>query len=299
MHISYNEICSYLGEPLKQSGGHSFWQCPICMDSGKDNLVYTHSKELLTCFADNSHSHEIYKRISQNNNKDFNYKLVKRPEPKKTPLEIDLEYITKCEIELSEDEQSKAFLKKHRGLYGETLLLGMGIDKVNKRWVFPAIGFDFKLIGAEYRTSHFIMTKDKRPKDHAKGLFKAKGTVSDWSLINQASNKDKSLIIIEGFIDGYTLWQYLREQEQHNYYEIITPINGVGTIPGLLHKIPISNYKDIIFWLDNDEAGNNVLAQIKEKANFNYIVKKLSCRCCKDFNQWYLKHERVKNGFIK
>lgn len=298
MNITYNEICSFLGEPLKSSGGHSFWQCPICMDRGKDNLVYTHSKELLTCFADNSHSHEIYKRIAQSGNKEFYYKPVKRPVQKKTPLEIDLEYITKCEIELSKDEQSKTFLKKHRGLYGETLGLGIGIDKQNKRWVFPAIGFDFKLIGAEYRTSYFIMTKDKRPKDCQRGLFKAKGTVADLCLINQASSKDKSLIIIEGFIDGYTLWQYLKEQGQENDYEIATPTNGVGTIPNLLHKIPIENYKDIIFWLDNDKAGNDALTQIKEKAEFNYSINKPPCQCCKDFNQWYLKHERGKNEYI-
>lgn len=299
MSISYNEICSYLGEPLKTSGGHSYWQCPICMDNGKDNLVYTHSKELLTCFADNSHSHEIYKRIAQSGNKDFDYKTVKKLEPKKTPLEIDLEYITKCELELIEDEQSKAFLKKHRGLYGETLGLGIGIDKENKRWVFPAIDFDFKLIGAEYRTSYFIMTKDKRPQNCPKGLFKAKGTAADLCLINQASRKDKTLIIIEGFIDGYTLWQYLREQRQQDDYEIATPTNGVGTIPNLLDRIPVANYKDVIFWLDNDEAGNNALAQIKEKAKFNYKVNRLTCQCCKDFNEWYLKHERGKNGFIK
>lgn len=262
MKITYNEICSFLGKPLKNYGGHSFFQCPICMDSGKDNLVYTHSKELLTCFADNSHSHEIYKRISQNGNKEFDYKPIKKLEPKKIPLEIDIEYITKCSIELSEDEKSKEFLKKHRGLYGATLGLGIGIDKKNKRWVFPAIDFDFKLIGAEYRSSHFIITKDK------------------------------SLIIIEGFIDAYTLWQYLKEQGQHNDYEIATPINGVGTIPNLLDKIPVSKYKDIIFWLDNDEAGNNTLAQIKEKTKFNFKINRLTCQCCKDFNQWYLKHER-------
>lgn len=292
MVVTYNEICSFLGEPLKNYGGHSFWQCPICMDSGKDNLIYTHSKELLTCFADNSHSHEIYKRIGQSGNKEFDYKPVKKPKPMKTPLEIDLEYITKCSYELEQDEKSKEFIKKNRGLYGETLDLGIGIDKENKRWVFPAIGFDFKLIGAEYRTSHFMMTKDKRPQDCQRGLFKAKGTASDLCLINQASNKDKSLIMVEGFIDGYTLWQYLKKQGQHNDYEIATPTNGVGTIPNLLDRIPVRNYKDIIFWLDNDEAGNNVLAQIKEKAKFNYKINRLSCQCCKDFNQWYLKHER-------
>ena len=108
MSIGYNEICSFLGEPLKNYGGHSFWQCPICMDSGKDNLIYTHSKELLTCFADNSHSHEIYKRITQNSsNKDFDYKPTKKPKLVKTPLEIDIDYISDCSFELSQDDKSK------------------------------------------------------------------------------------------------------------------------------------------------------------------------------------------------
>lgn len=296
--INYNEICSFLGEPLKNYGGHSYWQCPICLDSGKDNLVYTHSKELLTCFADNSHSHEIYKRIAQSGNKEFDYKPVKKLEPKKVQLEINIEYIAKCTYELENDEQAKAFLKKHRGLHSETALeLGIGIDKGNKRWVFPAMSmeFPFTLIGAEYRTSQMIMTKDKRPKNYKGGLFKAKGTPADLCLINQASNKNKSLIIIEGFVDGYTLWQYLKEQGQHNDYEIVTPTNGVGTIPNLLHRIPVANYKDIIFWLDNDEAGNNALAQIKEKAKFDYKINRLPCQCCKDFSEWYLKHKGEKS----
>ena len=33
-----DSIIKYLGQPLKKCGKELIWQCPICMDKGKDNL---------------------------------------------------------------------------------------------------------------------------------------------------------------------------------------------------------------------------------------------------------------------
>ena len=45
----------------------------------------------------------------------------------------------------------------------------------------------------------------------------------------------------------------------------MTPSNGVGTIPELMKnaKLPVSDDK-VLFVLDNDEAGNKVVAKLQE-----------------------------------
>lgn len=292
MKPGYADIVSYLGQPLKQIGYESIWQCPLCRDSGKDNLKYNSKKEVLTCFADNSHSHIIYSEIARSaglkpDKKQFEQKHINKPSSSSTPLKndsralsIDFEYIVKCADELSKDEKSKTFLERKRGLRGETLQLGLGIDKKNKRWVFPAFSFESELVGAEYR-----------PPDLSKnGLKKATGTKSDLCLVNNTSEPNKKLIITEGFVDAYTFWQYFFEKNEHFFYEIATPSNGVGTIAGLLNKIKPAEYSNIIFYLDNDKAGQSSLANIHKLAKFNYSYKFNDCSCCKDFNEYYLRH---------
>jgi 5S rRNA maturation endonuclease (ribonuclease M5) len=290
--ITFEEIVNYLGQPRKTINGHCYWMCPHCRDNGKDNLVYTHKNGLLTCFANDEHSRNILSEIGkENKNSNMNVEPIKPKPQEKTKSDLTMDYIIQCAIDLSECEKSKEFLKKHRGLYGDTLKLGMGIDKLNKRWIFPC--FDIQtneLFGAEYRTSIMMMTKDKRPKEH-KGLSKAPGTSARLCLINNVESPE-ILIITEGFIDAYTLFQILHESETEDEYitEIGTPSNGVGTIKNLLDAIPINKYKKIVFWLDEDDAGENVREYIRKNFKANYAFKRISCRCCNDINEFALKH---------
>lgn len=303
MTIDFDKIVNHLGQPEKTANGHSYWQCPYCVDSGKDNIVYTHKNGLFTCFANSDHSRQILSDMAKNMPTATPAKNIpkdiKEPVPDKKPSITD-DYLLDCVIELQNDKQAQDFIRKHRGLEGGTLEL-FGIDKKNKRWVFPAFDINTgEFFGAEYRTNYMIMPKHLRPANH-KGLTKAPGTTSkicsvfaagityeNGQRIDPLAGK-KKLIVCEGFIDSYTLFQLLVEAGEAYTYDIATPSNGVGTIKGLLHTIP-QKYTEIIFWLDSDEAGDQARKDIKKLAKFDFFLKKNDCTCCKDINEWYMKH---------
>jgi 5S rRNA maturation endonuclease (ribonuclease M5) len=201
-----------------------------------------------------------------------------------------MDYITECNLALLKCEKSKLFLKNQRGLYGDTLSLGIGIDKTKKVWIFPCFDIQTReLFGAEYRTSQMILIKEKRIKG-CTGLTKEPGTSARLCTINNVMKPEK-LIITEGFIDAYTLWQILNEQERTTT-EVCTPSNGVGTIKALLGTIPVNKYSKIIFFLDSDDAGEQARDNIRKAFKANYAFKKIECNCCKDINQYYLTHNR-------
>jgi len=293
--ISFDLIVKYLGEPVKTSNGHSYWQCPICQDSGRDNLIYTHSKELLTCFADTSHSHEIYSHILKENSElDFK-QMVKKPEHKiikiqeefKPPLEW-FEYQHNCNIELINDDKALAYLQKKRGIRPDTVKsCGIGIDKKNRRWVFPV--YDLKtLAGFEYRTPELTQGKGKK-------VFKEKGTKNTLAQINPFMLETEILLFLEGFIDSYAFYQRLKDNEQQNYYHVMTPTHGVGSFINLITKFHFGRYKKVILFLDSDEHGIEVMNEAKKLYPFMEIMT-LNCGC-KDFGEHYMRclnYERLK-----
>ncbi|MCD7780881.1 MAG: hypothetical protein LUH05_09455, partial [Candidatus Gastranaerophilales bacterium] len=67
-------LTPYLGKPEKQSGDEYFWQCPLCKDTGRDNLKFNTVKKVLWCFADESHAPQILGEIFKNNK---NFTLIK------------------------------------------------------------------------------------------------------------------------------------------------------------------------------------------------------------------------------
>lgn len=56
-------LTEVLGEPEKQSGDEYLWQCPLCKDTGRDNLKFNAVKGILWCFANESHAPQILKEI--------------------------------------------------------------------------------------------------------------------------------------------------------------------------------------------------------------------------------------------
>lgn len=56
-------LTAVLGEPEKQSGEEYLWQCPLCKDTGRDNLKFNAEKGVLWCFADENHAPQILKEI--------------------------------------------------------------------------------------------------------------------------------------------------------------------------------------------------------------------------------------------
>lgn len=73
--LTLDLIIEVLGEPEKQSGDEYFWQCPMCKDSGRDNLKFNSAKGVLWCFADNNHAPMILREILQKNKGKLNLKL--------------------------------------------------------------------------------------------------------------------------------------------------------------------------------------------------------------------------------
>lgn len=80
-------LTAVLGEPEKQSGDEYLWQCPLCKDTGRDNLKFNAEKGVLWCFADESHAPQILKEIlnkgklnlkpvNANYNRDDRYKHI-------------------------------------------------------------------------------------------------------------------------------------------------------------------------------------------------------------------------------
>ncbi|MCD7780308.1 MAG: toprim domain-containing protein [Candidatus Gastranaerophilales bacterium] len=95
------------------------------------------------------------------------------------------------------------------------------------------------------------------------------------------------LAVVEGYFDGYALYQHLWEQKQIKYYHIATPSNGVQSLLKYISQADFSRYKKFYLYLDNDEEGNKTAQKIMAKyPMFGRIITDCGC---KDFNEHYLK----------
>ena len=77
------KIIAKYGEPEKQVGNQYYWQCPYCKKNGRDNhrdnLQYNIQKDVLSCFADKSHTVQILQDL----------KIGKVQNNYVTPLQLD------------------------------------------------------------------------------------------------------------------------------------------------------------------------------------------------------------------
>lgn len=289
--IDYNLVVEYLGKPHKQGGGYSKWQCPFCGDKGKDNLIYTHKTGTLWCYADDSHAPALLKNIFSKN-KEHTYKLVPKV-IKSEPIKIELTqkrqeefvfYMLECNYELLQDKKSLDFLLARRGISRFTVeYCGIGIDKSERRWVFPTYKYSCdslpKLFGFEYRPLN--LSKN--------GLYREKNTPTCMAMINSYTNLQKVLVIVEGYLDGYAFVDHLANTGQLKFYHVITPSNGVSNVVKLLKaaEYNFDKYKKIYAYLDSDEVSLPKAEALKIKYPF-IEVQHMPCGC-KDFNEHYLK----------
>ncbi len=88
----------------------------------------------------------------------------------------------------------------------------LGIDENKRRWVIPTFQYSTEksniILGFEYRPLN--LSKD--------GLTREKGTPTGLVMINSYNPKTEALAIVEGYFDGYALWQYLKKK---NVFSII------------------------------------------------------------------------------
>lgn len=303
LNLTLDNLIGYLGQPEKKISGEYVWQCPYCRDSHKDNLKYNEQKGLLMCFANNDHARQIISCINKQSCN--NYSKIKKnlfdnpleisPQLSEKQYEDNLDYMLKCNVELLKNEKALNHIKHKRGIKTLTVdACGIGIDKEKHTWVFPIFKYstnDVKIIGFEYRPPLLPNAiKEKRTeaeKNAKKGITRKKGSISGMAMINCMTPKVEILTIVEGFLDGYALFQYLIEQEQFQYYQIVTPSNGIGSLLNQISEIDFKLYKEVYLYVDFDEKSRPVAEKILIKYPFIKTVK-LSCNC-KDFNEHYVK----------
>lgn len=289
--LTLDLIIEHLGNPIRKRGCEYEWQCPICKDTGKDNLKFNSQKGILYCFANESHARTILSNIMRNqkdlylNNKKEGLnrpiEANKTQEDKLTPevQEKFKQYMIECNTSLLNDSKVLDFLKKKRGINQETVSnTGMGIDKTKRRWVIPTFKYMCnEIIGFEYRP----------PDLSKKGLCREKGTPTGLAQINCYTPKTESLVIVEGYFDGYALLQYLTETNQSQNYHIVTPSNGVQGLLKQMRVIDFRKYKKFELFIDNDKTSCPIANKIIEEYP---LFHKVELKCgCKDFNEHYLK----------
>jgi hypothetical protein len=310
--VELREVINLLGEPTRQDGKHYYFQCPECRDKSQNNLIYTESNGLLKSFCCES-SKKVYGEImkARKGNKPTYFKQQKpfakskriKPLLPDTKLIEFSNYQHECNKNLLTNKEALKYLFDKRGITEQTIIdTGLGLDtnkirEINKDgkviklkskvWVLPVydlVNGQYRLIGFEYRGASF----DK------KVIFKEDNTYSCLANINAKIPPMEALIMLEGFWDGYCFWQHLKEQGQSDYYHILSPSNGVGSILNCLEDINFENYKKVILYLDSDDKGIQAMQKIKEKYPFVEIIV-MTCGC-KDFNEHYLNCLRLKQA---
>lgn len=288
-NLNLELLTAVLGEPEKQSGDEYLWQCPLCKDTGRDNLNFNAVKGILWCFADESHAPQILKEMLKKGkinlkpaNADYNRKdRYKHIFSIQKQIEFKI-YMQECNERLLTIDILPSILFKKRGLNLSTARdVKLGVDMNKKKWVIPTFQYSTDrantIWGFEYRPFNF--SKD--------GLIRSKGTPTGLAMINSYKPTMEVLAVVEGYFDGYALYQHLKEQKQIQYYHIVTPSNGIQSLLKHISQVDFSKYKRFCLYVDNDEEGNKVA----EKIIAQYpIFERVTTTCgCKDFNEHYMK----------
>jgi len=278
----------YLGSPERNRNNEIEWQCPICAEEGndnsRDNLKYNTQKGVLYCFANPQHSKEILKRIYKDigaNRK--NKEEFIDPQLGCLLLELFNKYRTNLlKLDKFKKEEFSNMLYEKRGITFDTAEdVGLGFCFGTWNWAIPS----FKYSSSD--DLPVVTGFEFRPFDFSKDVTKSSEFKSCLSMINAYGRETEILVIVEGYLDGYSLFQYLRECNQEQFYHIVTPSNGAQSLLKQISVINFDKYKKWYLFLDNDDVGNDVAAQVLDKYPF-FEQMKLNCGC-KDFNEHYLK----------
>jgi len=296
------DIIEYLGYSYtKKSGNHYLFKCPKCEDSHGDNLDFTEDSQgsVLTCFANSDHSKEIYGKIMSKNG----YK-----EPRKTKIEttkpfkpIDLgdkwwNYITECNQKLLNNPRALKYLYKKRGLSENSVtafMIGIDENKILPRaidkgcYTFP-IFYNGNLVDVEFRFKDLLSGGAKivsRLSSKDKGHEETVACLSDISL----GIDPKYLIILEGFIDAYSFYEFLiYEKMGASDWHVKSVSNGVHMCANQINTINHTKYEEIYLMLDNDKVGKEETEKTIKRACFPIEVMPVPDNC-NDFNEYWLK----------
>ena len=237
-----------MGQPRIKQGNELIYMCPLCQDlKGKDNLKYNVAKNILHCFADDTHAPLICKEIYKKNQPERQY----TQDTKQWMLNKE-EYIIyqhECNEALMASDKALNYLYEHKLINPFTVKhCGIGYDFDDNKWVFPTYTIDNRLKGFEYRLGDF---KQKR-------VWKEKDTPSCLAQIFGKS-KNKYLYIVEGFLDAYVFIQSIDYNEDVTVY---TPSNGCGSLKKCISEVNFNNFDKVFLIMDMDEAGQKAAKEV-------------------------------------
>lgn len=293
-NVTLADIREVLCQNGKKSGSNWVFQCPICRDSSCDNLVVKGNGAYIHCFScsDNEGGKYVLTEIERKRSKEREQNVVVNNTPRflnKSLQEKYVEYMCIANEKLLENEELLNLLYEKRGIDRQTVIdCGIGFDETENHWVIPifSLTYDGLLMGFEYRLKHFGK--------YANGskVRRERGYITDICPV-WGCKKAKTLILCEGFWDGYALHQILRNSGDDDH-AIYSCSNGVSSYVSVLNRICFANFNEVKLILDTDDAGTKITNEIIDK--FPFIKDKrafLFKSDCKDVNEWLLK-ERVR-----
>ena len=279
LDIILEDIIKICGEPSKKLSGHTYFMCPYCQDSSKDNLIWTESKRMLKCFADGFHSRMILSEIMKDKKKNIP-KSTQKIRQWHLNLEKYFEYMLECNNHLLNSQEALNYLYKHKMITKETVeITNIGFDNKDKKWVIPIFSLkEQRFVGFRYRGWNF---KDKK-------VWCEKDTPSCIAEI-YGKSENKNLYICEGEWDAILFAQYIKFCEHSTVY---TPSNGCSSLKNVINEINFNNFENIYIIMDMDEVGQKAANEIIKK--YPFIIKKDLQFTKKqveegynDFSDWY------------
>ena len=289
--MTKSDIENILGVKMKKIGHDYVCQCPVCQDSGCDNLHFKEG-EYLKCFscAENEGASYVYKLFFQGKKREFmennmNEKPRKciRSQSWYKNQEKYVEYMAMCNDFLLNNQKLLDELYEVRGLTRETIgLVGMGFDEEKKLYVIPIFSLlhDSMITDFEYRQYGKAFGKNKK-------VFRKGGGENTVAIIYGLNNA-KKMLITEGFLDGYMLKQFMKEKKQKEFL-VCSCSHGVNSLVDVIGQVDFSMHSEIKLILDNDEAGDKATDTLIDKYRFLQDGRGVLKRSgCKDINDWVL-----------
>lgn len=318
MQLTEQMVLNHLGQPRTKIGSELVWQCPICLDSHKDNLTYNPNKNILWCHADPSHAPMICKEIYKKNLPPKVEQTSELPKYIKYAHELLLYWVVMNDMllgnkvdseifkefccdeeeiikyleqqELNRSTDALNYLFEQRGLSPFCVIKsGLGYDFVDNKWVFPIrILQDEKLVGFRYRGGDLSN----------KSVWSESGMPSCLAII-YGNQKAENLYICEGEWDSLAMIEILDKYNKLDNSTIIMPTNGVKTLIKHITDIELNNFKNIYLCLDNDKGKVNKhgkpddvswqTTQALLALYPNFIDK--TPEDSKDINDWWKEHK--------
>lgn len=281
MNITLDDLVKELGE-YKKSGGHYYFQCKYCLDEHKDNMIYTPSKNLIKCFADESHSRQLLSEIMKKKHEEKKMSNVDIPKYVKCQEQYlmyqmlcndallgnlqkgmldhlnDLGMLEESEYDfyldlINSDKPQKAqnYLKEQRGINTSTIFeTGLGFDFYARKWVIPIFDMSCNLVGFRYRGALFSEKKVWTEKGTPKTLAKFYG-----------ADTAKTCYCVEGEWDSLIMVQWLLENNQKDFM-VVSPSNGASSLLSVMPQLQLNKFEQIKLIMDNDSAGDKATEEV-------------------------------------